>query len=126
MPQAATGSLRLLVLVLVLAAAILQPHCQAMPEQAVPYQGTEVPEDPEVRHRASFAGHRESLQNAELREEFSDWFQDSDWYQHYNVDFERIKMWRRITTVEDADAVCNDGSPGVFYVRPGQGQGSKR
>ena len=76
-------------------------------------------------HLASAAQH-DPVQRAELREEFSDWFQDNEWLQHYTVDFQRIKMWRRITTMADADAVCNDGTPGVFYVRPGQGQGSKR
>ncbi len=77
-------------------------------------------------HHVAPAGQHDPAQRAELREEFSDWFQDNEWLQHYNVDFQRIKMWRRITTIADADAVCNDGTPGVFYVRPGQGQGSKR
>ena len=92
----------------------------------MPYGGTAVHEPTEPQRPGGFSGRHATLQNALLREEFSDWFQTSDWHQHYNVDFERIKMWRRLTTLEDADAVCNDGTPGVFYVRPGQGQGTKR
>ncbi|KAK9861127.1 hypothetical protein WJX84_011284, partial [Apatococcus fuscideae] len=109
---------------LLLATIHLIPRCASA--EGVPYSGTAVGDPAEAHRRGGFPGRHEALQNAELREEFSDWFQSNEWHQHYNVDFERIKMWRRLTTVEDADAVCNDGTPGVFYVRPGQGQGSKR
>ncbi|KAK9841444.1 hypothetical protein WJX74_005942 [Apatococcus lobatus] len=59
-------------------------------------------------------------------DDFSNWFQNSSWFENYSVDAARQKMWRRLTTDQDRDAVCNDGTPGAFYVRPGQGQGSRR
>ena len=59
-------------------------------------------------------------------EDFSDWYQNSSWFESYSVDPARQRMWRRQTTDQDRDAVCNDGTPGTFYVRPGQGQGARK
>lgn len=62
----------------------------------------------------------------DIAEDFSDWYQNSSWFETYSVDPARQRMWRRQTTDQDRDAVCNDGTPGTFYVRPGQGQGARR
>ncbi len=61
-----------------------------------------------------------------LEDEFSNWYQNSSWFDSYEVDPARERMWRRWTTDYDQDAVCNDGTPGAFYVRRGQGQASNR
>ena len=73
-------------------------------------------------------GDSSSLENkqADTAESFSDWYQNSSWFESYSVDPARVRLWRRQTTDQDTDAICNDGTPGAFYVRPGQGQGSRR
>ncbi len=62
----------------------------------------------------------------QLEQQFSNWFQDDGWHEHYEVARGRGAMWRQWTTEMDPLAVCNDGSPGAFYVRRGQGQGLNR